>query len=139
VRRLEQAFPLLEAAGCNVGIGVATGADKAFIAPFATLDVEPDRKLPLVTSRDIVTGSVDWRGLGVINPFEADGTLVPLSRYPRLQQYVEARKAQMASRHCARKAPAHWYRTIDRIDPDLTAQPKLLIPDIKGKAHMASR
>lgn len=29
VRRLEAAFPLLEEAGCKVGIGVATGADRA--------------------------------------------------------------------------------------------------------------
>ena len=48
VRRLEAEFPTLEEAGCKVGIGVATGADKAFIGPFDELDVEPNRKLPLV-------------------------------------------------------------------------------------------
>ncbi|RIH86882.1 Eco57I restriction-modification methylase domain-containing protein [Calidithermus roseus] len=31
LRRLEAAFPTLEEAGCRVGIGVATGADEAFI------------------------------------------------------------------------------------------------------------
>ena len=31
VRRLEHDFPILEDAGCRVGIGVATGADKVFI------------------------------------------------------------------------------------------------------------
>jgi hypothetical protein len=58
IRRLEGAFPLLEEAGCKVGIGVATGADKAFIGDFESLDVEPDRKLPLVTTKDIMTGEV---------------------------------------------------------------------------------
>jgi len=29
-----------------------------------------------------------------------------------------------------------WYRTIDRIYPELTNRPKLLIPDIKGEAHI---
>ncbi|MCB0634806.1 MAG: Eco57I restriction-modification methylase domain-containing protein, partial [Lewinella sp.] len=48
IRRLEQSFPTLEEAGCKVGIGVATGADSAFIGPFAALDVEADRKVPLV-------------------------------------------------------------------------------------------
>src|SRR5690349_9561588 len=47
VRRLEAAYPTLEEAGCKVGIGVATGADQVFIAPFDKLDVEPDRKLPI--------------------------------------------------------------------------------------------
>ena len=58
VRRIERDFPSLKDAGCNVGIGVATGADKFFVAPFDTLDVEEDRKLPLVTTRDIVSGQV---------------------------------------------------------------------------------
>jgi hypothetical protein len=49
VRRIEADCPTLEEAGCKVGIGVATGADQVFIGPFDKLDVEPDRKLPLVT------------------------------------------------------------------------------------------
>ncbi|WP_310383359.1 Eco57I restriction-modification methylase domain-containing protein, partial [Roseateles sp.] len=50
LRRLEGLFPTLEEAGCKVGIGVATGADKAFIAPMTELDVEASRKLPLATT-----------------------------------------------------------------------------------------
>jgi hypothetical protein len=136
VRRLENSFPTLEEAGCKVGIGVATGADKAFIGSYDALDVEPDRKLPLATTRDILTGRVEWRGLGVINPFEDDGRLVDLRRYPRLRRYLETHKAQIAGRHVAQKSPSNWYRTIDRIYPELAAIPKLLIPDIKGEAHI---
>ena len=69
MRRLEAEYPTIEEAGCKVGIGVATGADQVFIGHFDDLDVEPDRKLPLVMTRDILEGSVKWRGLGVINPF----------------------------------------------------------------------
>ena len=136
VRRLEQEFPTIEEAGCKVGIGVATGADHAFIGPFDTLDVEADRKQPLVMTRDILNGTVEWRGFGVINPFLDGGGLVDLDDYPRLKRYLEARKDEIAGRHCAQKAPANWYRTIDRITPSLTKKPKLLIPDIKGEAHI---
>ena len=136
VRRLERDFPTIEAAGCKVGIGVATGADDAFIGPFDALDVEGDRKQPLVMTRDILRGRVEWRGFGVVNPFADDGGLVSLADYPLLRKYLEARKEAIAGRHCAQKTPANWYRTIDRITPSLTKRPKLLIPDIKGEAHI---
>lgn len=136
IRRLENSFPTLEEAGCKVGIGVATGADKAFVGPLDELDVEDDRKLPLVMTRDILKGTVEWRGLGVINPFCDDGGLVDLDSYPRLRRYLEARRGDIARRHVAQKAPANWYRTIDRIYPALCGKPKLLVPDIKGEAHI---
>jgi hypothetical protein len=136
IRRLERDFPTIEEAGCKVGIGVATGADQAFIGLFEELDVEDDRKQPLVMTRDILSGTVEWRGFGVINPFAEEGGLVDLNDYPRLKRYLEARKGEIASRHCAQKMPANWYRTIDRITPSLTKRPKLLVPDIKGQAHI---
>lgn len=136
IRRLEQQFPALEEAGCKVGIGVATGADKAFIGDYELLDVEPSRKVPLVTTRDIMSGEVVWRGQGVINPYTDGAGLVDLGDYPRLRKYLEARQAIISGRHCAQKSPANWYRTIDRITPAIAKMPKLLIPDIKGEAHI---
>lgn len=136
VRRLEALFPLLEDAGCKVGIGVATGADKAFIGPYDELDVEADRKLPIAMTRDILSGEVEWQGQGIINPFADAGGLVDLGDYPKLKAYLEERKDQIAKRHVAKKAPQNWYRTIDRIYPSLAKKPKLLIPDIKSEAHI---
>ena len=136
VRRLERDFLPLENAACKVGIGVATGADKAFVGPYDEIDVEDDRKLPLVTTRDIQSGDVRWQGLGVVNPFRNTGGLVPLSEYPRLNRYFDERRADLMARHVSRKTPSNWYRTIDRIYPALATIPKLLIPDIKGEAHI---
>ncbi len=136
VRRLESAFPTIEAAGCSVGIGVATGADKIYIGPYDELDVEDERKLPLATTRDILSGKVEWRGLGVINPFEEDGTLADFERYPRFGDYMERHRELLQARHCAQRANGSWYRTIDRITPSITQKPKLLIPDIKGEASI---
>jgi hypothetical protein len=136
VRRMEALFPMLEEAGCKVGIGVATGADKVYIGLMDALDVEEDRKLPLAMTRDLLTGRIEWRGYGVINPFTDEGPLVDLAKYPRLKRYFEAHKSLIASRHVAQKTPANWYRTIDRITPSLARRPKLLIPDIKGQAQV---
>ncbi len=135
-RRLESEFPTLEEAGCKVGIGVATGADSVYIGPYDSLDVEPDRKLPLAMTRDIDGGTVEWRGLGVINPFRDDGSLVNLADYPRLAHYFKQNEEKVRARNCAKKNPRGWYRTIDRIHPELKKQPKLLIPDIKGEPHI---
>jgi len=133
---IESRFGTLEEAGCNVGIGVATGADRVFIGLYDGLDVEPERKLPLVTTGDIVSGIVQWQGKGVVNPFEPDGTLADLAAYPRFRRYLEFHRDAIQKRHVAHKNPNAWYRTIDRIYAGLTQTPKLLIPDIKGEAHI---
>lgn len=136
LRRLEADFLTLEDAGCRVGIGVATGADRVFIGNYDSLDIEPNRKLPLATTRDIVSGELHWQGLGVINPFEENGRLVDLARYPRLARYFQSNQVVLRNRHCAKKSPGNWYRTIDRIWPSLVSTPKLLIPDIKNEPHI---
>ena len=137
IRRLEAAFPTLEDAGCRVGIGVATGADRVFIGPLDELDVEEDRRLPLATTGDFRDGRLDWRGRGVVNPFGPDGRLVDLAGFPRLAAHFERHREALAKRYVARKTPARWYRTIDRIDPRLAGTPKLLIPDIRGATTIA--
>lgn len=132
IRRLERQYPELEQAGCAVGIGVASGADRIFIDDFNNLPVEPTRKLPLLMAADLQDGEIRWSGQGIVNPFEPDGSLAPLDRYPRFGAHIKANRKALAARHVARRSGANWYRTIDRIDPALTGTPKLLIPDIKG-------
>jgi Eco57I restriction-modification methylase/TaqI-like C-terminal specificity domain len=134
LRRMEADWPTLEQAGCRVGIGVATGCDRVFIGDFATLPVEPERKVPLAMARDLVDGELRWGGKGVLNPFEPDGRLAPLEDYPLFSHFLDQHRDAVAGRHVAARNPAGWYRTIDRIYPELVAQPKLLIPDIKGES-----
>ncbi|WAS94247.1 Eco57I restriction-modification methylase domain-containing protein [Nannocystis punicea] len=137
LRRLEGEFATLEEAGCRVGIGVATGADRVFIADFAGLPVEPARKLPLVMAADLRDGTIAWRGRGIVNPFEVDGALAEARSYPKFAAYLREHQGALQRRYVARRNPEGWYRTIDRIDPALTRTPKLLIPDIKGEATVA--
>jgi hypothetical protein len=133
LRDLEDGFPTLEEVGCKVGIGVATGADRLFIGPYDALDVEDAHKLPLVMAPDLEGDRLEWRGQGVINPFGADGRLVSLEGSPRFAAWARANKEALSARHCAKRSPTGWYRTIDRITPALQTTPKLLIPDIKGE------
>ncbi|HTZ21837.1 MAG TPA: Eco57I restriction-modification methylase domain-containing protein [Opitutaceae bacterium] len=136
LRDLERRFPVLEAAGCRVGIGVATGCDRVFIGDYEYLDVEPRRKLRLVMADCIRSGRLQWGGQGLVNPFEPDGTLADPQRYPRFAAFLERHAVALKQRNIAKRAGAGWYRTIDRVWHHLTATPKLLIPDIKGEPNV---
>ncbi|HVM13582.1 MAG TPA: N-6 DNA methylase [Egibacteraceae bacterium] len=132
---LEARFPPLEdpSTGTRLGIGVATGCDDVYITKDTNL-VEPDRLLPLLQSTDITTGAVAWAGHHLVNPW-VDGELVDLADYPRLASYLMGAETRLRARHVASKRPAQWYRTIDRVAPDLQARPKLVLPDLKAASH----
>lgn len=132
IDELERRFPTLVTAGCRVGIGVATGADKIFIDDFATIDVEAGRCLPLVTNSCVRRGQLAWTGKGVLNPWADHGGLVDLADYPKLAARLHPHRDRLARRYTARSDPRKWYKTIDRITPELRHEPKLLIPDIKA-------
>ena len=132
---LEARFPPLQdaATGTRVGIGVATGCDDVFITTDPDL-VEGDRLLPLLQAPDTTTGSVDWSGRYLVNPWNGSG-LVDLERYPQLAEYLHDNGHRLRARHIAKQRPATWYRTIDRVDHGLTDRPKLVLPDMKATAH----
>lgn len=132
---LEARLPPLEDSrtGTRVGVGVATGCDDVYISADADL-VEHERLLPLLQAADTASGAPRWSGSYLVNPWNREG-LVDLDRYPRLKSYLEANAGRLRARHVAKHRPLQWYRTIDRIDPNLLARPKLVLPDLKAAAH----
>lgn len=135
VADLEARLPPLEdtRTGTRVGIGVATGCDEVLITTNPDL-VENDRLLPLLQASDTTTGTVHWSGTYLVNPWDRQG-LVDLDRYPRLTAYLNEHGVRLRARHVARRRPATWYRTIDRVDQRLLGRPKLVLPDLKAAAH----
>lgn len=133
LRDLEDRFDPIERDGTKIGIGVATGADDVFVTRDA--DVEEDRLMPLVMTRDITSGTVEWGGQYLVNPWRGPGELVDLAAYPRLARYFEQHVGALKKRHVAGKQPERWYRTIDPVHLSLTGKPKLLFPDMKMFAH----
>jgi hypothetical protein len=129
LRRLEDEFLPLET-NAKVGIGVATGNDKVFVTKDAHL-VEPSRQLKLAMAKDIGSGTMQWSGHYLVDPWNSDG-LVPLDKYPRMQAYFEKHCAALKKRHTAIKSAHAWYKTIDRVTHALTEKPKLYIADIKN-------
>lgn len=132
VEELNDRLPRIEDAvtRTRVGIGVATGNDGVFITTDSKL-VESDRLLPLAMAADGATGDLKWSGHYLVNPWDDAGRLVQLSRYPRLRRYLETHAEELGARHVAKKAEKNWYRTIDKVNAELTPVPKLLFPDMK--------
>jgi hypothetical protein len=135
IERLNGQFgPLHDpATGTKVSIGVATGADRVYVTKNPDL-VEPDRILPLAMRRDLMSGTFEWQGHYLVNPWADDGSLVALDDYPRLASYLSGHPG-LRQRHVARMAPASWHRTIDKVHASLTARPKLLLQDMKAHIH----
>ena len=114
----------------NVGIGVATGADKTYIVKHAP--VEEDRLLPLSMVGDLrSSGEFQWSGYYLVNPWSDAGSLVTLEQYPKLQAYLE-KNSKLRDRHTAKKNPQQWFRTIDKVSAELVGKPKLLIQDMRA-------
>jgi hypothetical protein len=86
---------------------------------------------------DIEVGRIRDAHRFVINTFSDDGRAIDLDRYPRLARYFESQLESVKRRHVSKKNPRNWFRTIDRVYPDLVGRPKLLIPDIAGSNEVA--
>jgi hypothetical protein len=130
LRALEQRFPAIEESA-RIRIGVATGCDEVYIVDRHE-QIEPERLVPLVTREDLRQGKILDAGRFVLNTFDARGRPVELSSFPKFERYLRRHEDAIRKRYVARKNPGAWFRTIDRIHPELISLPKLLIPDIAG-------
>lgn len=119
--------------GTKVSIGIATGADKAYVTKDPEI-VESDRLLPLAMRRDLMSGEFRWQGNMLVNPWDSDGKLVDLEMYPRMDAYLNGHP-DLRKRFVAKKTPASWFRTIDKVNASIIDRPKLLIQDMKTTIH----
>ncbi|WP_083678071.1 Eco57I restriction-modification methylase domain-containing protein [Paenibacillus sp. FSL R7-0337] len=135
LKKVESNHPLISELPHNItiGIGVATGATAIYVIKLENVDIEPEVILPTVIKDDITQGFISWSGHYVINPYNDDGSLVDLEKFPKLRAYFMLHEELLRSRSTAKKNPTKWYKTIDRIFPERLSEPKLLIPDIKLK------
>ncbi|MGX7827751.1 HsdM family class I SAM-dependent methyltransferase [Actinokineospora sp. 24-640] len=116
--------------GTRVGIGVATGADRIFLT-HDDQAVEEDRLLPISMASDTRSGTFQWGGRYLVNPWSDEGSLVDLREYPRLRAYFARHRSDLDKRHTAQQNPTRWYKTIDKVNNSLISRSKLLIQDMR--------
>lgn len=121
----------VEEQGFRVGIGVATGADKLYISSKLKDVVENDLLIPILNAKDLTGNELNPKGLYILNPYDSNGNLIDLDKYPKAKQYLEKFKPILETRHIVKNGRT-WYSLIDKIKPQLVKQPKILLPDISG-------
>lgn len=126
----------IEDLGLKIGIGVATGADKVFISEHLAGQIEKNLLIPVVKGKDLRGNALKWSGAYLLNPYNDNGTLIELRKYPKAEAYLLHHEEKLKSRHVARKNPNCWYRTIDRVYPQLQYQPKILLPDMSANTFL---
>lgn len=121
----------IEEQGYEIGIGVATGADKLFISRNLQNIVETELLLPIVNTKDLTGDNFNWNEQYLLNPYFSNGSIIDLNNYPKAKQYLTQFKAVLENRHIVKKGRP-WFSLIDKIKPNLLKQPKILLPDISG-------
>jgi len=137
LNQLEGEFAPLQCdtTGTKVGIGVATGRDDVFIIDDPNT-IEKELLIPLVTSQQTKEGRLVPKDVWLLNPWNDDGSLIDLKHYPKAGKYLADKEDLLRSRHVAKKSDErHWYRTIDKVHPELTTKPKLLLQDMVSSIH----
>ena len=126
----------IEELGFKIGIGVATGADSVFISSQLPDVVEHELLLPALNAKDLRGDQLKWHGEYLLNPYSSNGELIDLFRYPQAANYLGSHQDRLARRHVAQKNVSKWYKTIDRILPQLKSEAKILLPDMSGNRYI---
>ena len=126
----------IEELGFKIGIGVATGADSIFVSSELPNLVESELLLPALNAKDLRGDRMSWHQEYLLNPYTPSGELISLACYPQAARYLESHKERLVDRHVARKNMSKWYKTIDRINPQLKSEAKILLPDMSGNRYV---
>lgn len=127
-------YPAIRDAGMNIRCGTALGAASAFVLDDEDA-VEADRTVRFVRTRDIKPCGEVLPSAWLANPWNEAGELVDLCEFPRLATRLFAHREELEARACARTS-AEWYRTIDKIRPEMVASPKIIIAGMADRARV---
>lgn len=128
----------IDEAGFRVRKGPATGANKVFIGAreqFSLTDSSADEFLvPIfVTKRNERERLGEEDGQVILSVFrEETRELIEFDEFPEdVQAYLERNRAILSGRYIVEVSGYEWWRTIDRFDPAIRKETKVLVPDLQ--------
>ena len=133
---ISNSFTLIEEQGFKIGIGIATGADSIYISNSFNGKIENELLIPCINARNLSNNTFHWDNRFFLNPYDKNGKLIDLNKYPKAKHYFSQFKIKLSQRHKAKKDLTKWYGTIDKFNNDLQKMPKILLPDISGNSYI---
>ena len=140
IRKLRRSSLPLETVATSMSTGIATGANSVFVLQGSTMDLEPDRLLPVLIAPDVKKGQVEWSGHYILNPYDVTGggpKPIDLDSYPRTREYLRQHKSLLELKYHALHAKKKWYETHDTVDSRLRNRKKIVTPDISSHNRFA--
>lgn len=134
-KSLYSELPTIEEQNFSIGIGVATGADRIFIAKDLKATIEEELLLPIICAKDLSGNKFQYNGLYLLNPYDKLGNLIDINKYPKAKAYLEQYRTILQQRHIV-KNNRKWYALIDRVKTDLQKKSKILLPDISANSYI---
>lgn len=122
--------------GCRIRVGPALGVTAAYVLEAGEDDVEADLLCRWIDTKDVRAGRIEWSGRRVVSLYDRNGDLLNLGCHPRLAVRLRRFEERLRHRYIVRNG-AVWYRTIDKIERDKWAAPKLLVPEIAKTPRVA--
>jgi adenine-specific DNA-methyltransferase len=131
----ESSITLAEA-GYRVRVGPALGHTPAFVLEPDEHDVEPRLLTRWIDASEILEGTITWQGRRVIALHDKKGQVIDPKRYPRLRARLRRFRKPLTKRSIVADG-APWFRTIDRVIPQVWTRPKLLVPELAKVPRLA--
>lgn len=128
-------LPTIEEENFSIGIGVATGADRIFIAKDLKNKIEECLLLPIICAKDLSGNKFQYNGLYLLNPYDKTGNIIDINDYPKAKAYLEQYRTILQERHIV-KNNRKWYALIDRVKTGLQHKTKILLPDISANSFI---
>ena len=116
----------------RISCGAATGADAVFVVPTASLPraLTPFAH-PTLSGRQLHPNGT-WESTdSLLAPYDSSGRLLTPTSLGALGSYLDASRAELSARTCARHKP--WYAWHDNLPLSDMLRPKLLCKDITAE------
>jgi adenine-specific DNA-methyltransferase len=135
--RIKERFPALGSMGLAARTGPATGADHVFIGNRAAFPLTAPTKrrylLPVYRTGDLSPTRTACGTDSILSLFESGSRrLLGFEELPEdVRRYLTQHRHQLERRHIVSKLGRDWWSTIDKFDPALVGEPKIMIPDLR--------